>query len=167
MYSDIHLFKKIIFVPHCQSQHTEAFTQCSFNQQNRPYSKGIGTPAAAIPLFLKLCRGKSSVEENLSVQTEVLLNPHECTIFIDAQLIRTGLVLCSYLWDSQCTQKFPASRFSLGITFKCGIAFAYQPIPLVLDYCCQWVPPHYYSRDENWFIRIINYFTMSLLQQDC
>ena len=45
-----------------------------YHSPNLSYSKGIGSPAAAIPLW-KLCRGKSSVEGNLSVQQELLSNP--------------------------------------------------------------------------------------------
>ena len=41
---------------------------------NLPCSEGIGSPAAAIPLW-KLCRGKSSEEVNWSVQPELLPNP--------------------------------------------------------------------------------------------
>ena len=38
--------------------------------------------------------------------------------------MRTGLVLGSWEGGSQCTQNFPALRFSLYKTFKIGIAFA-------------------------------------------
>ena len=79
--------------------------------------------------FWKLCRGKTFVEGNWGVQPELLSNPHDCTIFIEAQLIGTGLVLCSYSWDSQYTvnvgrmytQNVPASRFSLYTISKGGM----------------------------------------------
>ena len=88
------------------------------------------------PIFESYVEGKALQREIEVYSRSSLQIPHDCIHFIQAQLIRTGLVLLSSKGGSQCTQNFPALRFSLYTTFKRGIAYAYQPIPLVLDCCC-------------------------------
>ena len=70
------------------------------------------------PTFESYVEGKALKREIEVYCRSSFQIPHDCTHFIEAQLIRTGLVLWSPSGGSQCTQKFPAVRFSLYTTFK-------------------------------------------------
>ena len=60
----------------------------------------------------------------------------QCTLYVETQLIQTGLMLWSTKRISLFTQNYLALRFSLYLDISSGIAFTYEPIPLVLDCCC-------------------------------
>ena len=77
----------------------------------------------AIPV-LKSCRGKSSAEVNWSIQPELLSNLPWLYIFIEAQLIRTGLDLLSLKGAPAVHFNLPLLIFYLYTTFKTGIAAA-------------------------------------------
>ena len=88
------------------------------------------------PTFVSYVEGKD-LYKKIEVYSRSSFQIHQdCTLFIEAQMIRKGLVLGSKSLDSQCTQNFPRSRFSVYTTFKSRIAILLLP----LEYCCTLAP---------------------------
>ena len=102
----------------CEDQLMCSFTKPPLFQRNRLTGSGN-------PTFESYVEGKALYREIEVYSRSSFQIPHDCTHFIEAQLIRTGLVLWSPKRGSQCTQNFPALGISLYTTFKRGIAFAY------------------------------------------
>ena len=76
---------------------------------NLSYSEGIGSPEAAIR-FWKLCRGKSSVEGNWSVQQELLSNPPWLYTFYRGTADQNWFSFVVFEMSSGCTQQFPSAE---------------------------------------------------------
>jgi hypothetical protein len=82
------------------------------------------------PLFESCVEGKAQQREIQVYSRSSFQILQDCTHFIEAQLIRTGLVLWSLKGAPAVHCNFSLLSFSLYTTFKKRIAAACEPIPL-------------------------------------